>query len=156
MSKAKCLKCKSSWIKIRLFRALNLEHLISAFLKMTGNPAVCVQNQPVNSYNSQISSFLWQSSPSNTWDCCHQGNVTQQWDEVKGHQWRSGNSGCLDAMLLFSYWTNYLDLQDTPKVIDSGACRISSNTSLFAILMRRWVCTHVSGRKRLVWCLLKQ
>jgi len=26
-----------------------------------------------------------QTSPSNTWECRHQGNIIQQWDEVKGH-----------------------------------------------------------------------
>lgn len=77
-----------------------------------------------------------QTSPSNTWVCRHQGNVIQRWDEVKGHQQRSGNSGCLGwcggvqlLNKLFGFtWMN---------VIDSDVCRISSNNSLFAILMRQ-------------------
>ncbi len=78
-----------------------------------------------------------QTCPSNTWECCHQGNIIQQQDEVKGQQQRSGNSGCQGWHGVFGYWTNYLDLLDTMNGIDSDRCRTSSNSSLFAILIRQ-------------------
>ncbi len=78
-----------------------------------------------------------QTCPSNTWSAVTKATSFSSRMRLKGNSKEVGTAGARDGVVVFSYWTNYLDLLDTMNGIDSDRCRTSSNSSLFAILIRQ-------------------